>query len=279
MKSFYFALLFASALAQNSTAPDFKGLLADYLSASSQNVTFSAFDPTPTNAGFGGVVSMQTTLAGVRYVSVELELKGNSSFYGSGAQQLVYFQIEEPVPTPTAAARLLQAAANSTNTTAPAAGTGWFEGWVGVTKTVLPGEVPFFKLYNTYGTQSLKGNKAYYATTSFAGADMLETITTSPWQVADSALQTYTAGNSSAPYGTLHTQVWRLADGGNSLLPIKLGQTYGWQAGYRQWWNKNIKAANMFGDTDLMAFLFADQAFTISLCLGALAMSAATALC
>jgi hypothetical protein len=52
---------------------------------------------------------------------------------------------------------------------------------------------------------------------------MLETNTTSPWQVADAALQTYTLGNSTNPYGTLHTQVWRLAEGGVSLLPIKLG--------------------------------------------------------
>jgi hypothetical protein len=53
------------------------------------------------------MISMQTTLAGARYVSVELELKGNSSFYGVGAQQLVYFQIEEPVPAPAPAGRLL----------------------------------------------------------------------------------------------------------------------------------------------------------------------------
>ena len=47
MKSFYSALLLATAYAQNITAPQFTGSLADYLSATSSNVTFSAFDPTP----------------------------------------------------------------------------------------------------------------------------------------------------------------------------------------------------------------------------------------
>ena len=85
MKSFFFALSLATAFAQNTTS-DFTGSLNDYLNASSQNVTFTAFDPTPKNAGFSGMISMQTTRLGTRYVSVELALKGNSSFYGVGAQ-------------------------------------------------------------------------------------------------------------------------------------------------------------------------------------------------
>ena len=77
-----------------------------------------------------GSVQWDTTPLGLNYVTLSLALASPAANFVSKTNALVYFQIEKPVFP--AGARLLQAAANTTNSTnttvVVATGTGDFEG-------------------------------------------------------------------------------------------------------------------------------------------------------
>lgn len=93
---------------------------------------------------------MQTAPTGENYMSVKLTLDTKSTtFFASGATQLVYFEIEKP--STSSGTRLLQARI----------GSGMFEGWAGVTTNLAAGAVNFQADYN-FNATNLTSSTNYY---------------------------------------------------------------------------------------------------------------------
>jgi len=71
------------------------------------------------------------------------------------------------------------------------------------------------------------------------------------------------AGNATAP-GYWHVNVWRLADGLDSLkFKIEPETTYYFQAGHRYWAKGNTAAATQFGNSDYLNFQFDGSTSTL----------------
>ena len=295
MRTFVSALLAATALAQasnststnststNSTSTTDKlkqavsdvtnwllGKTKENLGTDSEKKDFDFYAATNTTMGLKGSFSLDNTALGVNFVTANLELSGQSSFWASGTAQLVYFQVEQPVPGPTA--RLLQAS-NSTANTTVATGTGSFEGWSGSLVQPLTNNTVSFKTNkNSWGKTNFKKDTSVY--TSFGGAEAVNTVSSSAWQLSEAALQTFTAGNGTTP-GVWSVSVWRMASAIDSLkFKFVPQQTYYFQAGHRYWAAKNVAAATASGDSQYLSFQF-DSASTTFVGLTAVAASIA----
>jgi hypothetical protein len=205
MKSFAAALLISSAVAQNSTASAtvanaaqttgnfFSGLIKDYLGTTAVVQEFTAVAATaaePTT--LTGSAQWDTTPLGLNYVTMNLKLATPASNLVARTNALVYFQIEKPVFP--AGTRLLQAATNSTNTTAtnataPVTGTGDFEGHALVflapdatynaTTNATSAPVANYNMYSKTSCATGTQNNVFYD--KFCGNTINPTVAASAW--------------------------------------------------------------------------------------------------
>lgn len=194
MKSFITACLVSVAVAQ------FTGSTADIDGAfKKESFNFSG-KATSGTSSMNALLYVSTMADGSSYLTWDLTLKGpTSSFFGTGAQQLMYLQMDKPTST---AGRLLS-------------GTEW-EGWYGVAN-LKAGVTPAFTVnQNIRGTEDATGNKAHFLTTGWMSKSKVEP----GWQLADSASQTYAVAGTT---GTWNARVWRAATGTGSEWSYKLG--------------------------------------------------------
>lgn len=107
MKTFAATLLIASSAAQSTTVGNiFSGLIKDYLASDWLVHEFSAVKGVAdTDPSLDGSVQWDTTSLGLNFLTMSLALTAPVATFGAGTNQMVWFQVEEPIIP--AAARLL----------------------------------------------------------------------------------------------------------------------------------------------------------------------------
>ena len=197
MRTIVGALIFAAASAQKTTTNSksttdsinkavsdvtnwLLGKTKENLSTGSDKKEFPLYAQTATTMGLKFTFALDNTALGVNFVSADLYLSGPAANWANGTAQLVYFQIEQPVEAKPAA-RLLQAASNSTakSNAAPVTGTGNWEGWSGSIVQPWTTARALRTNKNSWGKRSFKTDTTVY--TSFGGADAVNTTSSSAW--------------------------------------------------------------------------------------------------
>lgn len=211
--------------------------------------------------GFTASISYDTTLIGVNFVTMQLDVFGGNrtAFWAKNSTFAVYFQIEEP--TTTSASRLLGASTSK------------YEGWLGA--WINPGEEKAGKNQtmavskNLYGSTSLVGNNQHFST--LGGVEAVNTTSTSIWQFTSRDVQEWTLPHEVPCYDycydyeddpeaeeeepemtldNMRFQVYRMTN--SAHFEIKTWDSFNAQAGVR-WWPASSKKgdpAKMYGDVN-----------------------------
>lgn len=167
--------------------------------------------------------TFQSTDLGMSWIVVGMDLKSNvSAHWATGSFCASFFQIQKPA---TSASRLLQAGSN-------------WEGWMGVrngTGNTASGAAKLLDKsgnFNLFGPTDLANSNAHWS--KFGGNEATATLTTSPWQLADDAKQTFTAVSNGT--SVWHSEARRNLDLSDPIrFKFERDTKYTGHAGHRYW--------------------------------------------